>query len=152
MRRLPLPALASLLALALACAEATSPDDGGSAGGRPIGIGGPGGGTATRNPIVVGTWWNVLYLADDFGQVHASETVWDLAASGAASRTVTSWNVTFGFTDTSYATGRWSTVADTLVLALDWPLAWNARLPYRVEEGIGVTWLHVGHTAFRRVR
>lgn len=145
-------ALGPLVAIALACADATSADGSRSSRGQPIVIGGPGGATATRNPIVVGTWWNVLYVADDAGQLHAWETVWDLAASGSASRTVTTWNVTFGFTDTSHATGRWSTVADTLVLALDWPEAWNARLPYRIEEGIGVTWLHIGRTAFRRVR
>ena len=153
MRRLPVPALAALLGLALACTGATGVSDDRTSGGQPVGIGGPGGsGSTTRDPLVSGSWWNVRYLADDRGQVHASETIWDLAANGFASRTFTAWNVTFGYTDTSYATGRWSTVSDTLVLALDWPVTWNTRLPYRVEQGIGVTWLHVGVTAFRRVR
>jgi hypothetical protein len=95
---------------------------------------GSGNGPASRDAVLVGSWWRIVLFTDDHGTSHASETTWQFAASGSATRTVVATNLTFGFFDTVVAQASWRTEGGDVVITYDSPGSGTARFAYRVRD------------------
>lgn len=95
---------------------------------------GSGPGPAARDTVLVGSWWRIVLFTDDDGTSHASETTWQFAASGRATRTVVATNLTFGFFDTVVAHASWRTEGGTVVITYDAPGSGTVRFAYQVRD------------------
>lgn len=74
-----------------------------------------------------------MLFTDENGTLHASETTWDFAASGTATRTVVASNLTYGFFDSVVAGARWRTEGGTVVITYVSPDSGTVRFAYRVS-------------------
>lgn len=95
---------------------------------------GSGGGPASRDAVLVGSWWRIVLFTDDHGTSHASETTWQFAASGSATRTVVATNLTFGFFDTVVTQASWRTEGGEVVITYDSPGSGTARFAYSIRD------------------
>lgn len=60
--------------------------------------------------------WSHQEIFDALGQTHSSETIWDFAGNGTATRTVIATNLTGGIADAVVAHARWALQGSSIVI------------------------------------
>lgn len=89
-------------------------------------------GGAAASQAIVGTWRRTVYFVDDFGISRSSETSWQFAADGAATRVQVARNFTFGLVDVFISAGRYRLEGTRVIIDLVTPTP--AQLTYDVRR------------------
>ncbi len=86
----------------------------GTSGGGDTQSGANGSGSVSASALV-GRWSRIV-IFDAAGQTQASETIWEFAANGAATRTVIASNLTAGIADAVVAHAQWTLRGTSIVI------------------------------------
>ena len=148
--RLP-RARAALAAAAVVLAACAPGDITATAGAPGIGIGVGEGSGVSQPSALVGRWANVRYYRDGAGALHSSETRWEFLASGWATRTIVTTNITYGLQDVIVREGRWSATAGELVVDFEPAGAARVRVRWTIDRAVVPPVLWLDDTPFQRV-
>ena len=140
--------LGLLVALAACGGEVavTGPNGRGLSGGEISG-----GGTTTPTATLTGRWTRTLLYEDSWGGYVSSETTWEFAADGVATRVNIVRDYAYGTSDVTVASARWSISGTTMQVRYVSPDAGTVRFRWRIERFSDGDVLWLDDTRFVRV-
>jgi hypothetical protein len=101
--------------------------------------------------VLVGRWSRVTYYRDGAGALHSAETRWEFLASGSASRTIVTTNITYDLQDVERRDGRWTATASEISVILEPPAAGSMRMRWTIDRASAPAVLLLDGVPFQRV-